>query len=242
MDTITKYQYAYGGIEDMRKKDMESMDILDSPRDVQIHAIMEEASRGSSLIIPKFLGIYQMSEPMMQTLEETEHEEEIKNYHIQLKKMLDEAGQHILGMSGRRDRFNSELIHVCYDPSFYTRGLVSDLLGEGHGRIGISPYNGCPNFGDKNTVISEVYIRRLKDISIEVDEEERRQELAKIAGEGHQELLNQMQRFGLTRDEYAFLDIFMDMKNMDNQSGLNTNSEISHIVRKGLDSGLLGSF
>jgi hypothetical protein len=154
MDSVTEYQYAYGGLEDIRKKNLENMDILDSPLDFQIQKVLDEVSRKSLLILPKFLGVYQISELKMQTGEETEHEEGIRNYKARLKQRLDSAGQEILEVEGKTDRFSPELIHVGYDPSLYDKGLMIDLMGENR-RIGISPYNKCPDFREKNNILPQ---------------------------------------------------------------------------------------
>lgn len=92
---------------------------------------------------------------------------------------------------------------------------MRELLGEGVLRLGILAYDERPDFYEKNAVTQDRCMEEIADIVKSMPEGRIKLErVAKAAQEGYMGLEEQLKRFGLTRVEYAFLNIFDGMRRL----------------------------
>ncbi len=225
MDRVTYYKYAYGGIEDIRKGNFDSMQNASSLRKLKLDSL----ERG--IVIPRFVGVYQDWRAKPDTGEERdfrrEYEEDLKGIESKLDYLIKIA----LEMRGEQERFNPKRIHIGYDPAIYRdRKLVRELLGGGSERLGISSYENLPDFAGKETVLDQIYMEQLGDVPLDLDKEEGVSRIVKIASEGYSGLQQQLERFGLTRDEFAFLHMFNRLRHPPEKKTLDTNSPIIRFI------------
>ena len=134
-------------------------------------------------------------------------------------------------MGGGKEKFHPNLIHICFDHGIYDEELVRYLLGDGPERLGFSSYKNYPNFGEKNTILGDMYLKKIKDIPNELDDDKKGEEIRRISEESYKEVKEQLIKFGLTRDELQLLNILNIIKNKGIRSNC-TGSFLSHLVSK----------
>jgi len=210
MDRITYFQYAFGRIEDLKEGTLENLRTIDSLSDIETTKLSENPDfkvPQKGIILPKFIGVYQDWRLKADNGREREYEEEFEQIMKGMEDGLNGLIKTIGELRGHKDGFNERLIHICFDPTLYPQELVRSLLGEGSGRIRVSPYYNHPNFNEKNTSLDEIYTGRLNDFFNQPDKDKKREEIEKIAAGGYEEMRIQLQRFGLTRQESTIFEI-----------------------------------
>lgn len=212
MDEIVYFTYAIGGIEDLRKGDL---DIMESSLSIDE---LNLASPHQNIIIPKFIGVYQDLEIKLETDEEILYKEDIEREDKLLGSISNLLTKIIVEQKGIEESFSPRLIHIGYDPDIYKNDLVRELLGKGTERLAISPYNKIPNFSEKNTAELSVYLNQIGEM--QMAREEGISELIRVASEGCLTLQEQLKSFGLTREEFAFLGILDTLRNPPKKSRL----------------------
>jgi hypothetical protein len=226
--------YALGGIESIRKGDFDSMQAADSLDKLDL--VSHER-----IIIPRFVGIYQDWKVKADTREERENKEEIEGRIKELEFLVERLAKLALEKRGERERFNAKLIHVGYEPEIYDEKLTRQLLGQGSKRLGVSAYRDLPDFAHKDTVLAEMFIEHLAELRMntdfaETDDEEKVSQVAKIAGESYETLQEQLQKFGLTREEFAFLHALNMLRNPPQKRRIDTGSlffdYVSHMLAR----------
>lgn len=232
METETYYEYAFGRLEDLKKRDIKNLTMLNSPLDFSIQSVLDEIETDSPLIIPKFFGVYQNIRPKI-IGEEIENSEEIEKIFNMFKERGNKIYQDLfVAKIGRKDKYDSDLIHICYDYSLYNKEIMDNLLME-NDRIRISPINECPNFKDKKSRFKYELTEKLKDIDLDIDEIN--SEMIRLAEKGYEELSSQLIKFGLTREEFIFLDSLYEIKNLGAKNKLDTGSWLYSLIKQYLN-------
>jgi len=206
MDTITYFIHYLGGINDIGEGNFENMQSINSLEEIKTAEILNEASNPSKIImIPHFIGIYQDFKVKADTAQEAEHIEDFESIVKQTEKQINEVLKASNEFMGRKERFAPGLMHICYNQNIYDERLVRDLIGEGSERLGFSPYSVYPNFRDKNTALGMMYIEKLNKAFEELKGEAMVPHIIKIAEKAYDDMRGQLIKFGLTREEAAFL-------------------------------------
>lgn len=202
MDKIVKYNYAYGGMEDLRKGIFENMHVSSSLHRLKI----DSGNRG--VVIPNFVGVYQEADAIPEHPDEKMYGEFIKKEFKRLDFLINRVAKEILERRGREERFNANLIHIGYDPDLYDEKLVRELFINPSPRIVISSYRELPYFGRKDTSGIEMVGEKLRELFETVEEREEGVPILRTISEEACSIFNREgKKYGLTRQEYAFLQI-----------------------------------
>jgi hypothetical protein len=137
MEGRVKYWYLAGTINDL-KSPPENAIFVDDQLDVDLTE--------GSIVVPRFVGVYQCYDFLPDfSRGDILTEEQAK---IQLAKGF-EVYANMLRNEGYIDIFPPNLIHVFYEPVGDLRsGLVREILGDGTGRIAVSPFENGDNILD----------------------------------------------------------------------------------------------
>lgn len=207
MDTITYFIHYLGRINDIEEGNFENMQSINSLEEIKTAEILNDALNPSkSIMIPHFIGVYQDLKVKADTFQEAEHIKDIERGVKNIEKQINEIIKASNEFMGRKERFTPSLMHICYDQNIYNKRLVRDIFGEGSERLGFSPYSAYPNFRDKNTALGIIYIEKLNKSFEELKGESMIPHIIKIAEKAYDDMRGQLIKFGLTREESAFLD------------------------------------
>ena len=103
-----KYQYGFGGIEEIISQDIETVDSSD---DLKIK------SESKLIIIPKIVGVYQSSEP------NPESSKDVLNH------LSEDLTNHLFPfLPGETGKTCSDLICIGYDPAVITPEIIMGFL------------------------------------------------------------------------------------------------------------------
>ncbi len=207
MDKIRVFRYAYGGIEDLRRGEFDSMQVADS-----LSAIRYDSSK-KIVVVPRFIGVYQQEELKSDSLQEKDEEEENKKVTERVRELLESLSKMALESDGIEERFHPDLMHLGYDGKLYNERIVREIFGSGLERIAVSSIEELPDFGAKSNEDYEFYCK-IKELPYEADEMKRADTIRKIASESYDVVTAQLREFGLTREEYAFLNILKRLKDI----------------------------
>ena len=193
MDKITYYTYAFGGIEDLKEGNFDSMQTAKSLDSLVLMDL-------SPIIVPKFIGVYQDWKA------KRDSEEEFFEAEVACAK-ISEIIRTIAASEGENLCIPS-LIHLGYDPS-YPEEMARELLGENTHRIRTSPYDALPDFGEKNT--AEIGCIR-QAISSEKTFGGFQKAVRSASTESYDILSIQLSTFGLTTEEYGVLKLLARLR------------------------------
>jgi hypothetical protein len=199
MDLKARYEFAYGHSRELSGGELDKMQ--NAERFEELMFPKEE----SKIIQPKFIGVYQFRDVVLHGDEEREHKDEIEKESKSLEKLAHSiADTALFANKGFHDNLNPRLIHIGFDDNIWSPELVRQAIEDKLGRIAISTYTGMPDFYEKNTsagaLINEKGIELLNDL-------EDVKEMARRLKSQLDDYENEMKPYGLTRDEYAFLQI-----------------------------------
>jgi len=203
MDGVITYSYAMGTGEELRGSDFDSLELMENPS--SLLRALSEPSKG--LIVPRFIGIYQGYELIAHTRtpEEANAIEAERKYVNMMERAIDNAaGLSIFSKLGISDFVHPRLIHVGYNPDIWTPNLVRESVGDRLNRIAISSIQELPNFYRKDTRAILTILEKGQEI-FEVEED--RNKVIKALRPDIREFGDQSKLYGLTRAEYAFLNI-----------------------------------
>ncbi len=203
MDRVIDYKYGTGTLTEVRKgrpdkKEIDGMDIYN----------FFNVQREAIIILPRVAGIYQtfdvvFSEPICEQAKQF-FEKLVKGsyaaHELKSKVMLES----LFGI----DRAAPDLIHVVYDYRLMPEQVVREFLGDGLGRIALSDWRKLPDFREKSTEQFPLYFEQVIHTEEEVDEDNFETVLKQKKEEARRASLTlseQLKKYGLTRDEYAFL-------------------------------------
>jgi len=193
MDFVTKYGYFLGNALSLAGGSFDEMQPVESLDN--LNSVIQ-----GGIIIPKFVGVYQSSDIVLEGSEKDRADEiraraEIKN------SLIKEMSKTIIEIKcDERESFCPELMHIIYNPNIFPdESLVRVSFGSIPTRIRVSPCNKAPNFYDKDTSL----ISRCVD-KVEFDQDYRKKG---AVADAVLALRKQMETFGLTREEYSFLVI-----------------------------------
>lgn len=210
MDKIITYKYALGKTNELREGNFDKMLSSDNLKDFNLMI------KNKDLILPEFIGVYQQEDFIFHNYEESTHKEEIKDQYREFNEFLHDQSNHLLSAKfGKEDQINPDLIHIIYDKDAgWTRDLVKECLKDTVGRIVLSNSSDIPDFGRKNTstcygVMIEEMKKTNKDMAGYLLEHQTRLK----------EVLDTASKFGLTREEYVFMQLLKDAsdKNKNNE-------------------------
>jgi len=194
MDRITKHFFALGGIEDLMKGNVPSLEIRPSFEDLDLFY-------SSRIVLPRFIGVFQITKPIPETRKERENYlpllfseavESIKN---------DITAKVILDLIDKGDNWHPRMICLGYCSKSFDQELIKNLYGEIPDRIRVVPYDKFPNFGSKNTAEFSAAFDELTRIIIGNDKDKNKRAV-EIASSSYDELNKQLKTFGLTTEEY----------------------------------------
>lgn len=206
MDKITNFKYSYGRLNEIKEGNLPRMELSS---EMIGHFFREQPK--SVIMVPELIGIYQISSLKF----DGEFENECGNVEKEIFKKLSEYNQEtfkelLRTVFGKKDSSHSELIGIIYDsmtmPGEIARAAFNDELG----RIRFFDFRNTPHFYDKNTAQLSFFMDKFakqKRSMGEVLEEDK-----KAAEDACIRLNNQMIKYGLTREEYAFFEIMDNMK------------------------------
>ena len=203
MDRVISYKYALGTGEQIRLGNFDKENFQRDPSQL-VKKIIEQ---GTGLIVPRFIGIYQFHEIMPHTGNQEERElikDLERNEERHQKSLNDLANLEIASSFGIKDNSHPGLIFVAYNPSIWTPDLVRESIGSRINRVIIAPFGEIPNFDGKDTTITETILEKGQRI-FEV-QQDRRKALEFVKPEV-QIFQDQANLYGLTRQEYAFLNM-----------------------------------
>ncbi len=203
MDNISRYKYAYGGMNDLLKGRFEKLKTANSLDKLTL------INYRSSILVPQFIGVYQESELKPDTLEERENIGAASMGKKMAENVVDRVAQARLSQKGKADRSTPNLIHIGYNSEIYNGRLARELFGEGLERVKFSSYDRLPNFSAKDRVEILEYVKKMAE-KIEIEDEEG---VEKLSREAYNFIDEQLRIFGLTRTEYAFLDVLYNAAN-----------------------------
>lgn len=208
MDTIAKFGYAFGRVCELKEGRFDDEELKESLEDLELET-------EGIIIIPQFVGVYQTYEIKPDSDEEGENIEILKKRAGYIYQFLNSMAKMAIELTGKRERFNPNLIHIGFNPEIYNRGLVRECLGQGSDRISISPYQSIPNFNKKSICEKDFFLRRMNELG--EPDEEKLGELAEISRASYEVLQGQLLEFGLTREEYTFLKLLEKFREPQNK-------------------------
>lgn len=181
------YIYAVGSGEELNQGDFDVLGISDNFQGLERYLQKKE-----SMIIPRFVGVYQKSEII---LEQGEYEETERQEQQEFANNFFQGASEILNLAfsfnGREDNTHPDLIHITYNPQLWTEKLVKECIGDNNSRLAFSEYKKLPAFANKDTDLT------IKFWSSLISEKPEVKKYLQLFEE-------QRKTYGLTRIEYAF--------------------------------------
>ncbi len=196
MESRNEYLYGQGT----------STELINIPRNLYIdfaEARNKLVKSKKSLLIPKFVGVYQTKSATAKRcdLEETVFfavNELFKN-SLEIKMAIETAK----AMGKNATTLQPSMIGVLYNPQQETRESVKYLFDDQLQRIAINPINEAPKFSDKDTSLKELILGNVKEI---VSNEESYDEQVKLIKMNLKLMEEDRRQYGLTLEEWAFLN------------------------------------
>ncbi|MEM2956398.1 MAG: hypothetical protein QW041_02400 [Candidatus Pacearchaeota archaeon] len=201
MEKITEYTFAIGTINELKKGISKKTD-----KNIDSLKLFFDLENKKNIVTPVFGGVYQYDTFLIKNREDYENAKE-----EEFDTILTSSGLSIVReLMNINDDIEPTLIHIVYDKRIIQeKSFVKNILNDTTGRVAISDIYMLPDFSMKNTasikrcreLLTNAYIKskEFNDANIfETEQKEKTRALAEI-------LKNQMQVYGLTRDEYTYL-------------------------------------
>ncbi|MBD3247600.1 hypothetical protein GF378_03200 [Candidatus Pacearchaeota archaeon] len=231
MDKIITYKYALGNPSDLREGNFEKMLSSDNLKDFNL----ARKRKSKDLVLPEFIGVYQQENFIFHNYDESIHKQEIEDQYKEFNDFLHHQSNHLLAVKfGQEDKINPDLIHVIYNKdNGWTKTLVKECLKDSIGRLVLSNSSSSPDFGRKNT--STCYSMMIEEMK------KTGQDMASYLLKNQSKLkeaLDTASKFGLTREEYVFMELLRDASKQEK-----SNEEIiDNLLLLGLTESLIEHF
>ncbi len=209
MDKVATYTYALGSASELREGNLKK---LRTNKDSSKLIKMVYGRNDSGLVVPRFMGVYQTDEFIAHT--NTFGEREALERIEKLYRLMQLSKSRLTRLSifsslGVDDEVHPDLIMVTYDPNTWTEELVRVSLDDKLKRVAIVSAKELPKVYNKNTTLAETIIERgQNEFEITGD----REKSLYFVNPMVQEFAAELELYGSTREEYAFLRIFKDAR------------------------------
>lgn len=201
MDAVTKFLYSIGSGNEIITGRTNPLDVAETPS--ELIKTLTENEKG--IIVPKFIGVYQMREVVTHIGQEQKAARRKIAAFTKLEQALDiVSNRHIFEKFATEDNAHPNLIFVAYNSELWTSSLVRESLGNTINRIVIAPYTELPKFSEKDITIAEQILSKGQEIYGEIRD---KAIVFKALTPELSAFRDQAMLYGLTRQEYAILEI-----------------------------------
>jgi len=207
MDKVVKYKFAMGRLNEIKNKKLKVSEINGNYLD-ELKKFFR--IRKSGVIVPKFAGIYQTEELVLNNQEERKYKESIEKSTRFLKEQIDFFGRNLIeNYVEERDNLYPDLISVCYNGELFNVGMVRKYFEDDLGRVRFLAWQEVPNFYHKDTNLIGAFLETIKKLK---SFRERKKLVSSFTYEFINELSEQRVKYGLTTEEFAFLKLMESNK------------------------------